>query len=61
MLVAQITLGLMALGCAGTALTMLLRSGDDQRVAIVSLLVLAVFFVALMVWAQFIPVESTVL
>ena len=60
MLVAQVCLGVLALACALLALAVLIRAGDDQRVAVISLIVLAIFFAALMIWAQFIPIEETV-
>jgi uncharacterized membrane protein YoaK (UPF0700 family) len=58
-LVAQIAMGILALVCAILALAVQVRTRD--RTPVISLLTLAVFFVVLMIWAGFIPVESTVL
>lgn len=54
MLVAQIAMGVLGLACALMALAVMYMA-EDQRVAIISLLVLAVFFAVLMVWAGFLP------
>jgi hypothetical protein len=59
MLVAQIAMGVLALACAILALVVQLQTTD--RAPVISLLVLALFFTALMIWAGFIPDESTVI
>ncbi len=59
MLVAQIAMGVLALVCAVLALAVQIRTED--RVAVICLLALAAFFLVLMIWAGFIPTESTVI
>lgn len=55
MLAAQIAMGVLAVACALLALIVMQKGAPEHQTAIISLLVLALFFVALMVWAGFLP------